>query len=137
MREIPSVAGRATGKVPRASWFWGFSCEFLMVKDILDLKVAGLMKEYDFGLFLKMYEKDFDASFAELMKKLETLEIEDHFYPWPVLPIEDGYYPNINTVDKFSKMVERMLDWYTANGFRLPAYVLVDIEPDVDADKFR
>ncbi len=124
-------------KVPRSSWFWGFSCEFLMVRDILDLNVPELMKEYDFGLFLKMYEADFDPSFAELLKKLETLGIDDHFFPWPVLPLHDGYYPNINTVEKFTAMIERMLDWYTCNEFKVPEHVLIDIEPDVDVDKFK
>ncbi|MBN2151184.1 MAG: hypothetical protein JW839_07065 [Candidatus Lokiarchaeota archaeon] len=129
--------GKARKKVPRSSWLWGFSCEFLLVKDILDMNVPQLMKELDFGLFLKMYERDFDTTFATLLKLLESLGIYDHFYPWPVLGIEDGYYPNIRTVDKFQAMIERIMAWYGDNHFPAPPYILVDIEPDVDPERFK
>nr|MDO8114693.1 hypothetical protein [Candidatus Sigynarchaeota archaeon] len=125
------------GKLPRSAWRWGFSCEFLLVQDILDLKVPELMKECNFGLFLKIYEHDFDTTYAKLLAKLKQLGIYDHFYPWPVLSLEDGYYPNIHTVDKFEALINRIMAWYKKNKFQPPEYVLVDVEPDVDQERFK
>ncbi|MBD3185967.1 hypothetical protein GF325_03980 [Candidatus Bathyarchaeota archaeon] len=122
--------------VPRTAWQWGFSCEFLKVQDILDLGVPELMAEYDFGLFLKMYEEDFDDTYETLCHRLKELGIHDHFYPWPCLAVEKGYYPNINTVEAFTALMKRIMHWYTARGVPLPDYFLVDLEPDIDPARF-
>ena len=47
-----SPAEKVKKMVPRSTWMWGFSCEFLLPKDMIDLKVPELMKELNFGLFL-------------------------------------------------------------------------------------
>ena len=122
--------------VPRDAWQWGLSCEFLKVEDILALEVPDLMKQYDFGLFLKMYEEDFDETYKKLLEKLIELDIFDHFFPWPCLSIDEGYYPNKHNVDAFTILIDRILDWYEEKNFPPPEYILVDLEPDINPERF-
>ena len=124
--------------VPRQNWQFGFSCEFLTVNDILELNVPDLMAEYNFGLFLKMYEEDFDDTFSSLLSKLQELGIYEGFFPWPCLSVDDGYYANEFTYDKFEALVHRIMAWYASNGFPPPPYILVDLEPKMtDTENFK
>ncbi|GAB4326758.1 MAG: hypothetical protein Kow0069_33430 [Promethearchaeota archaeon] len=111
---------------------YGFSCEFLPAADVLELGVPEAMKEHQFGLFLKVFDEDLNDDLAALLGALRGLDAYEQFFPWPLLKVEDGYYPNELTVEKFSKQVAKLLDWLAARGFDPPPYVLVDLEPSAD-----
>ena len=40
-----------------------------------------------------------------LILQLRERGIEDHLVPWPLLSIEDGYYPNEQTISKFHVLI--------------------------------
>ena len=46
-----------------------------------------------------------DDAFLEMMRTFRDYGVEDHFIPWPMVELENGYYPNTRTVDKFAPIM--------------------------------
>ncbi len=113
----------------RRKWQYGYSCEFLSPRDILNEGVPALMEEFDFGLFLKLSPRNLNEDLEALLKDLQDRGTYDHFYPWPLLSLADGYYPNEKTIGRFTKLVKTMMQWYADNNFPPPPQILLDIEP--------
>lgn len=111
---------------------YGFSCEFMSPKEILEFKVPEKMQEHNFGLFLKLFDDGLDAQYKQLLQTCQDLDVYHGFFPWPLLKVEDGYYPNEFTVDKFREQVKKLCSWTAENGFDQPPYILVDLEPSAD-----
>ncbi|MHA1731102.1 MAG: hypothetical protein ACTSU5_04130 [Promethearchaeota archaeon] len=114
---------------------YGFSCEFLDPAEILRQGVPRMMKEHEFGLFLKVFDDGLDEDYKKLLQALVDNDVYEQFFPWPLLKVEDGYYPNELTVDKFRVQVAKLLDWTKENGFDAPPYILVDLEPSTDPNE--
>ncbi|HMF31567.1 MAG TPA: hypothetical protein VKK79_09145 [Candidatus Lokiarchaeia archaeon] len=111
---------------------YGYSCEFLTPKDMLEKNVPQLMAERGFGVFLKVFDDGLDDDYKALLQSLVDNSVYDHFFPWPLLKVEEGYYANVLSVDKFHAQMQRLLDWTASNGFDQPPAVLVDLEPPAD-----
>ena len=112
-----------------------FSCEFLSPKTLLEKKAPELLAETDTYLALKIdYDDLVSEDYKLLLEKFIALEIADHLIPWPMLPVEDGYYANELTVDKFYKLIESILDWYKENNYPYPLGIIVDLEPSTDPE---
>ena len=110
-----------------------FSAEFLTPADVVNKKAVDLLAETDTYLSLKQsYEELQGNDFKNMLSQFRDLSIEDHFIPWPMLPLADGYYANEYSVEKFSDLVKKTLDWYADNNFEVPQAVLVDLEPPTD-----
>ncbi|MHA1699663.1 MAG: hypothetical protein ACTSWN_12535 [Promethearchaeota archaeon] len=112
-----------------------FSCEFLKPKDIIEQNAVELLAETNAHLALKQsFEELQDDAFKLMLSKFKDLGISKNFIPWPMLPVEDGYYANEISVDKFSSLVKKTLDWYCDNNFEIPDGILVDLEPPTDPE---
>ncbi len=111
---------------------YGYSCEFLSPKQLLEKNVPKLMADHQFGLFLKVFDDGLTEEYKQFLKVLEDHGVYDQFIPWPLLPVKDGYYANTFSANKFSAQVKRLLEWTAANAPRQPKYVLVDLEPPTD-----
>jgi hypothetical protein len=110
-----------------------FSCEFFTAQQLLDRKVPELLAETDTYLALKVDDSDLQGTAYELLvQRCITLGIGDHLLPWPMLPVDDGYYANELTADKFAALVQRFLDWYKQHQFPYPLGVIIDLEPSTD-----
>jgi hypothetical protein len=112
-----------------------FSCEFLSPQTLLDKKAPELLAETDCYLALKVDFKDITSpSYEVLVKRFIELKIADHLLPWPMLPVEDGYYANELTADKFSDLVQSVLEWYKTHNFPYPLGIIIDLEPSTDPE---
>ena len=112
-----------------------FPCEFLTAKDLLAHQVPDLLAQTDTYVALKISGEDLHSEkndLKTLILQLREHGIEDHLVPWPLLTIDEGYYPNEQTIDKFHLLIHSLLEWYKANDFRIPEGILVDLEPSVD-----
>jgi hypothetical protein len=76
-----------------------------------------------------------DSDFKAMLGAFKDLCIEKQFIPWPMLEVEDGYYANVKTASKFSKMMRGLLDWYSTNNFESPLGVVIDLEPSTDPEE--
>ena len=89
-----------------------FSCEFLTPKDIVEKKAVELLRDTNTGFSLKQSYQELEGNdFKVMLGKFKEYSIEQNFIPWPMLPVEDGYYANEISVDKFSDLVKKTLDW--------------------------
>ncbi len=112
-----------------------FSCEFLTPKELVEKKGVELMADTGAYFSSRTLYKDLESPhFKEMLKKFKDLGIEKHFIPWPMLNVEDGYYANTKTVDKFSMLVKKTLDWYCDHGIEVPDGMLIDLEPSTDPE---
>jgi RNase H-fold protein (predicted Holliday junction resolvase) len=110
-----------------------FPCEFLTAKDLLIHQVPDLLAQTDTYVALKISEEDLETDdLKTLVLQLRERDIEDHLVPWPLLSIDDGYYPNEQTIGKFHHLIHTLLEWYKTNEFLIPEGILVDLEPSVD-----
>jgi hypothetical protein len=115
-----------------------FSCEFLTAQNLLDRNVPELLAATDCYLALKSDWDDLNSpSYKQLVEKLITLKIADHLIPWPMLPVDDGYYANELTVEKFYSLVQKFLEWYKSNHYPYPMGVIIDLEPSTDPEEVR
>lgn len=115
-----------------------FSCEFLSPQTLLDKKAPELLAETDCYLALKVdYQDITSSSYEALVKRFIELKIPDHLLPWPMLPVADGYYANELTADKFSDLVQSVLEWYKTHNYPYPLGVIIDLEPSTDPESVK
>lgn len=50
---------------------------------------------------------------------------------WPLLPVEEGYFPNEGNLDRFGRLVETLVEGASKAGAG-PAWMVVDLEPPLD-----
>ncbi|MHA1518553.1 MAG: hypothetical protein ACTSRK_00085 [Promethearchaeota archaeon] len=110
-----------------------FPVEFLTPSDLIEKGAVEILAKTDTYCSLRILPADLEnEDFKLLLEKFRELDIEDHFIPWPLLDVEDGYYPNEISVDKFKDLIINLLEWYKTNGFKMPTGVLIDLEPPTD-----
>ena len=110
-----------------------FPVEFLTPRDLLEKNAVEILAKTDTYCSLRILPADLkNRDFKLLLEKFRELNIEDHFIPWPLLDVEDGYYPNEISFDKFRELIINLLEWYKINGFKMPPGVLIDLEPPTD-----
>ena len=112
-----------------------FSCEFLTPQSILKKNVVQFIAETGIYFSLRVQPSDLSMdAFLEMMQAFRDNGIEDHFVPWPMIELEDGYYPNTKTVDKFAPIMKANCEWYQDHDFQIPPYMLIDLEPSMSAE---
>lgn len=113
-----------------------FPVEFLTPRQMIEKGAVEVLAKTNTYCALRILPEDLQGEdFRELMLKFREFGIEDHMIPWPLLDVEDGYYANEVTVEKFHDMVRDLLEWYKKHGFIMPQGVLVDLEPSTDPKK--
>ncbi|MFX0098388.1 MAG: hypothetical protein ACFFCS_02330 [Candidatus Hodarchaeota archaeon] len=113
-----------------------FSAEFLTPGEIVKENAVELLANTGTMLSLRNLFADLEGNEYKLMlARFKDQGIEQNFIPWPMLDVVDGYYANEMTVEKFSTLIKKTLDWYCDNNFEIPLGVLVDLEPSVDPRK--
>ncbi|MHA1791614.1 MAG: hypothetical protein ACTSVI_03150 [Promethearchaeota archaeon] len=115
-----------------------FSAEFLTPEEIINKNAIDLLADTSTMLSLKQSFQELSSpQFKAMLQGFKDKGIESSFIPWPLLPIEDGYYANEISVDKFSDLVKKTLDWYCDNNFEMPLGILVDLEPPTDPNEVK
>ncbi len=138
-----------------------FSCEFLSPKTLLEKKAVDILAETDTYLALKIDYKDLiSEDYKKLLERFIELGIPDHLLPWPMLPVEDGYYANALTVDKFYELIpmlpvedgyyanaltvdkfyeliKSICEWYKANNYPYPLGMIIDLEPSTNPEEVK
>lgn len=115
-----------------------FSCEFMSPKMLLERKAVELLAETDTYLALKIdYNDLISGDYKKLLEKFIELGIANHLLPWPMLPVEDGYYANVETVDKFYELIKSVLEWYKSNNYPYPIGFVIDLEPSTDPEQVK
>ena len=91
------------------------------------------MAETDTYLALKVSYEDLETpAYKALVEKFIERGIPNHLIPWPMLPVDDGYYANELTVNKFYDLVQKCLEWYKTNKYPYPLGIIIDLEPSTD-----
>lgn len=115
-----------------------FSCEFRSPKILLEKKAVELLAETDTYLALKIDYKDLiSEDYKKLLERFIELGIPNHLLPWPMLPVEDGYYANALTVDKFYELIKSICEWYKSNNYPYPLGMIIDLEPSTNPEEVK
>ncbi len=110
-----------------------FPVEFMSPREMIDSGAIEVLAKTNTYCALRILPKDLqDPNLKDMMMRFRDLGIEEHMIPWPLLSVEDGYYANEISVEKFSKLIKNLLEWYKINGFSIPQGVLIDLEPTTD-----
>ena len=112
-----------------------FSCEYFTPRSIVQSNALPVIADTEIYFSLRVDPGDLmDDAFLEMMRTFRDYGVEDHFIPWPMVELEDGYYPNTRTVDKFAPIMRANCEWYSAHDFPIPMGMLFDLEPPMDAE---
>lgn len=73
--------------------------------------------------------KGWSPDLAGLLRGCEERGLEPAL--WPLLPLEEGYFPNEGNLDSFGRLVSKLVEGASRAGVE-PAWMAIDLEPPLD-----
>ncbi|MDD5747974.1 MAG: hypothetical protein PHP64_02820 [Actinomycetota bacterium] len=81
--------------------------------------------EFRAGVAIAMREEELHEESARALREIKESGIEVTF--WPLLSVEDGYFPSERSFREYESFLERLIAWASENGV-LPDIVAFDLE---------
>ena len=88
-----------------------------------------LLEEYGAGVCIATFERSLTESNAAALRTLGQAGLQVGL--WPLLSLEQGYFPNERNVAAYDSHVRRVIEWAEENG-AVPDLLAVDLEIPID-----